>query len=211
MRSAIFALAILASTIKMLAQAPALGPGKAAKPDAALCTVSGRVVTAADGSPLKSARVALMRDHVGSGPRMYAATSDRDGRFNIQDIDPGRYEFLAIRTGYVDQPYQSQGTDSPVLALQAGQQLSDVLFRLKMASVIAGHVSNEDGEGMAHVQVVALRKPSEAEISEEGLPASRKPEPRAVASAQTDDRGQYRIFGLEPGEYYIKATQSFEK
>jgi hypothetical protein len=41
------------------------------------------------------------------------------------------------------------------------------------------------------------------------LPASRKLEPVPVSSAQTDDRDEYRLFGLEPGEYYIKATDSF--
>src|SRR5258708_12148335 len=87
--------------------------------------------TAADGSPLKSARVALMREHAGSGPRMYAATSDSDGRFTIKDIASGRYDFLAIRTGYVDQPYQSKGTDSAaLLTLQPVQQLTAILFRL---------------------------------------------------------------------------------
>ena len=203
--------AVLAATFTIFAQTSASGPSKPAEPTAASCTVTGRVVTAADGSPLKSARVALMREHAGSGLRMYAATSDSDGRFTIKDIAPGRYDFLAIRTGYVDQPYQSKGTDSgAVLALQPGQQLADVLFRLTMAAVIAGHVSNEDGAAMARVRVIALHRPTEEEIIEESLPPSRKPEPSPVSSAQTDDRGQYRIFGLKPGEYYIKATDSFE-
>jgi hypothetical protein len=45
---------------------------------------------------------------------------------------------------------------------------------------------------------------------EEELPASRKLEPTPVSSVQTDDRGEYRLFGLEPGEYFIKATDSFQ-
>jgi hypothetical protein len=39
---------------------------------------------------------------------------------------------------------------------------------------------------------------------------SRTRQLRAVSSAQTDDRGQYRIFGLKPGGYYIKASDAFE-
>jgi len=31
---------------------------------------------------------------------------------------------------------------------------------------------------------------------------------KPVASAESDDRGQYRIFGLKPGEYFIKAEDS---
>ena len=30
----------------------------------------------------------------------------------------------------------------------------------------------------------------------------------ASTGAVTDDRGQYRIFGLKPGEYYLKAAES---
>ena len=207
----IVVLSILAATLPLFAQKPALAPNKSGKQVAALCTVTGRVVTAAEASPLKSARVALVREHGVSSPRMYAATSDSDGHFTIKDVAPGRYNFFATRPGYVDQAYQSNGTDGgAVLALHPGQQLTDVLFRLAMAAVISGHVNNEDGEAMVRVGVTALRKPTEEETSDQDLPASRKPEPTPVSSAQTDDRGEYRLFGLEPGEYYIKATDSFQ-
>ena len=202
-------LSILTAALPLFAQKPASPPKKPEEQAAALCTVTGRVVTAAEASPLKSARVALIREHGVSSPRMYAATTDSDGHFTIKDVAPGRYNFVATRTGYVDQPYQSNGTDSgAVLALQSGQQLTDVLFRLTMAAVITGHVNNEDGDAMARVGVIALRRPTE-EVEEE-LPAPRKVEPTPVSSAQTDDRGEYRLFGLEPGEYYIKATDSFQ-
>ena len=204
-------LSILAATLPLSAQKPAFTPNKPEAQVAASCSVSGRVITAADGSPLKSARVALIREHGRSSPRMYAATSDSDGHFIIKDVAPGRYNFFATRTGYVDQPYQSNGTENgAVLALQSGQQLTDVLFRLSMAAVITGHVNNEEGEAMARVGITALRRPTEEEMAEEELPASRKLEPVPVSSAQTDDRGEYRLFGLEPGEYYIKATDSFQ-
>src|SRR2546426_510668 len=108
-------------------------------------------------------------EHGGSSPPTYAATSDSDGHFTIKDVAPGRYNFFATRTGYVDQPYQSNGTDSgAVLALQPGQQLTDVLFRLTMAAVITGHVNNEDGEALARVGVMALRRPSEEEMVDGG-------------------------------------------
>ena len=204
-------LSILAATLPLFAQKPDPAPHKPEEQAAALCTVTGRVVTAAEASPLKSARVALIREHGVSSPRMYAATTDSDGHFTIKDVAPGRFNFVATRTGYVDQPYQSNGTDSgAVLALQSGQKLTGVLFRLTMAAVITGHVNNEDGDAMARVGVIALRRPTEEEMVEEELPASRKLEPTPVSSAQTDDRGEYRLFGLEPGEYYIKATDSFQ-
>jgi hypothetical protein len=31
---------------------------------------------------------------------------------------------------------------------------------------------------------------------------------QSVGAAESDDRGQYRIFGLKPGEYFVKAEDS---
>jgi carboxypeptidase family protein len=72
---------------------------------------------------------------------------------------------------------------------------------MTISGVVTGRVTNEDGEAMIRVQVVALRGPSEDEIEDKASFTSRKRYLRAVSSAQTDDRGQYRIFGLKPGEY----------
>jgi len=77
--------------------------------------------------------------------------------------------------------------------------------------VVTGHVTDEDEEPMAGIQVMALRRPSEDEIEDEDPAAARKQDQMVPAnSAQTDDRGQYRIFGLEPGDYYLKATESLQ-
>jgi hypothetical protein len=142
---------------------------------------------------------------------MYATTSNTDGHFLLKDVVPGRYQFFATRAGFVNQQYQAKGTDDgAVLSLKPGETVSDVLFRMIVSGVVTGRVTNEDDEAMIRVQVVALRGPSEEEIEDEAPFSARKRDLRAVSSAQTDDRGQYRIFGLKPGEYYIKALDSFE-
>ncbi len=203
---------MFAVALSLLAQTPVPSPDKKAEEHpASPCRVGGRVVTAAEGSPLKSARVALVPEDSRSDTLIYGATSDSDGHFLLKEVVPGRYRFFATRAGFVDQQYQSQGTDAgAVLALKPGQKISDVLFRMTAAAVITGRVNNEDGEPMIRVQVVALRRPTEEETEEESPFASRKQTLIPVASSQTDDRGQYRIFGLKPGEYYIRATDSFE-
>jgi protocatechuate 3,4-dioxygenase beta subunit len=178
---------------------------------AASCVVAGRVVTAAEGNPLKSARVVLVPEQSGSRRQPYAIASDGDGRFILKDVVPGRYQFFATRPGFLEQKYQAKGIDGgAVLSLKPGEKVSDVLFRMTLAAVVTGRVTNEEGEAMPRVNVLALRAPSEEEIEDEGRFAHRKPELWPVAAAQTDDRGQYRIFGLKPGEYYVRVTESFE-
>jgi hypothetical protein len=211
MRRFLLAPAVIIVASIFLAQVPALSPDKTEEHPAPSCVVAGHVVTAAESSPLKSARVALVQEHSGASDQIYATTSDGDGRFLLKDVAPGRYQFFATRVGFVGQQYQSKGNDGgAVLTLKPGQVVSDVFFRMTVAAVVTGRVTNEDGEAMVGAQVVALRRPSEEEIEDEVRFAFRKRELQTVASAQADDRGQYRIFGLKAGEYYLRVTDSFE-
>lgn len=210
MRSVLLLSALItAVAVNLIAQAAAPQPSR---PKQELCAVAGRVVTAAEGTPLRSAHVLLIAERPGREPRTYAAISDGNGAFALTRVLPGRYMFFAQHTGYVSQQYRSQSAESgAVLALQPGQQVSDILFRLILAVVVTGRVSDEDEEPMAGIQVMALRRPSEDEVEDEGLTAARKQDQLLPAnSALTDDRGQYRIFGLAPGDYYLKATESLQ-
>lgn len=201
---------IPAATFILLLQSPAALTPDIREKIIPQCTVSGRVVSSVDGTPLKSSRVALLGEHESREPQLYTATSDRDGRFTIKDVPAGRYHFYATHTGYVDQEYQSRGSDTgAILALQPAQEIKDVMFRLTPAAVITGRVSDEDGDPMGLIEIVALRRPSDEEL-EEGEKGSARPEWRAAATAQTDDRGQFRIFGLKPGEYYIQAKDQYD-
>ncbi len=203
-------LVIHAASVLLLVQSPASASkttDKAPPP----CTVSGRVITVTEGTPVASSRVALIPEHERRESQVYAAISDSSGQFKISDVAAGRYRFLATHTGYVDQDYQSTGGDTgAILALHAGQEVKDVLFRMTLAAVFAGHVNDEDGAPMALMQVVALRKPTDEEMEDREDSPSTGQELRPAGFAQTDDRGQYRIFGLKAGEYYIKAVDDYE-
>ncbi len=175
------------------------------------CSVEGRVVSAIDGSALKSAKLTLVPEHDARKAKLYAAVTDGDGHFVLKDVVPGRYQFAAIHPGFVTQSYQAKGgSEGAVLSLRPGDRVSAVLFRMTASGVVTGRVINEDGEPVINVQVFALQSPKEEELEDEGVSAPRKWRLEAVGSAQTDDRGQYRLFGLDPGEYYLKATDSSE-
>ncbi|HZQ95160.1 MAG TPA: hypothetical protein VFA67_09135, partial [Candidatus Sulfotelmatobacter sp.] len=89
-------------------------------------------------------------------------------------------------------------------------EVKDVLFRLTLASVITGRVDDEDGEPTALIQVIALRRPTEDELEDQERLPGRSRELQPAGVTQTDDRGQYRLFGLKPGEYYVKAVEQLE-
>ena len=126
-------------------------------------------MAAADGIPLKSAKVTLVPETSGQKPQLYAATTDSDGRFLLKDIVPGRYHFAASRTGFVSQSYKAKGTaEGAMLWLRPGEQVRDVLFRLIACGVVTGRLTSEDGEPMTGAQVVALEEPSEEELEDDG-------------------------------------------
>jgi protocatechuate 3,4-dioxygenase beta subunit len=211
LRRLIVALAVTFLAQALVAQDPAQPPGNSAKTQKppGNCTVSGRVIGAADGMPLRSARVGLIQADARERPQVYGDTTDNEGRFEIKKVLAGRYQFFATHTGYLEQKYQAKGTgrtEGAMLSLLPAQEVTDVLFRLVRAGVITGRVVDDAGEPMIGVNVAALHKPSEEEREDFG-PRAKKVEMTTASVTHTDDRGEYRIHGLKPGEYYVKDTE----
>jgi len=143
---------------------------------------------------------------------VYATTTDNEGHFELKQVEAGRYEFFATHIGYLEQRYQAKSTEEgegAVLALVSGQEVNDAMFRLIRASVITGKVVDDNGEPMMGVNVSVLHKPTESEQEDEG-PRGKKLEMTSVSVVPTDDRGEYRVFGLKPGEYFVKAVETGE-
>ena len=101
--------AVIVLTLSLLAQTSPLA-GKPEGHALSSCIVGGRVVTVAEGSPLKLARVSLVPDHSEFKKQIYATTSDTDGHFLLKDVVPGRYQFFATRAGFVNQQYQAKSS-----------------------------------------------------------------------------------------------------
>ena len=169
------------------------------------------MVSAADGTPLRSARVGLIQANAGRRPQralVYGATTDNDGHFEIKQIEAGRYHFFASHIEYLQLEYQAKGTtQGSDLSLAASQEVSGVLFRLIPACVITGRVVDDGGVPMIGVGVSLFRDRS-ADEADDDEPQAAKQELFTTGAGVTDDRGEYRIFGLEPGAYYIKAAET---
>ncbi len=159
------------------------------------CSVSGVVVKLRGSVPLPSSTVRLQSvdDHT----RTFSGTTDAAGRFEIRGIDPGRYRLRVIRNGYITQEYGQRTPNDPgaILALSPGQDLNDLLFRLLPSAVISGRIQNENGDALPWVRVSALR-------------AAYQRGKRTLSSevtVVTNDLGEYRLFGLRPGRYFLSS------
>jgi Carboxypeptidase regulatory-like domain len=194
-RSLSLAALLLASALAAQGQGRNSAGDKPKKED---CSIAGMVVKLDGSAPLKSARVEL--GNAEDYSRAYAATTDEGGRFTLKDVGPGRYRLSVSRNGFVNQEYGQKTPNDPgsILTLAPGQQMKDLLFRLIPWSVIAGRIRNEDGDPMPWVQVTALR--------EAYTDGKRKLSP--TAQETTNDLGEYRLFGLRPGRYFVSAAYS---
>jgi protocatechuate 3,4-dioxygenase beta subunit len=160
------------------------------------CRISGLVVKSGTSEPLKKAHIYLRKeDDPMSG---YTTHTDAAGHFAIEKIDPGRYDLRVGHTGYVSQSYGENSSTSrgAVLALNPGREIRDLLFRMVPWAVISGKVTDEDGDPVSDAQVQAMRH-----SVKEG---KRVLEPRSVAS--TNDLGEFRLYGLAKGRYFIHAV-----
>ena len=159
--------------------------------------ISGQVFDSATGQPLKKTWVTA-RVLEKSGRSGSTAVSDAQGHFLLKDLEAGRYILAAQRNGYVNQTYgqKNAGEQGTTISLNAGQKLTDIVFRLIQGGVISGRIVDEDSEPLSRVQVQALQF--------RYMQGRRRLMP--LGNAVSDDRGEYRIFGIRPGQVYIRAT-----
>lgn len=152
-------------------------------------TVSGKVVNSVTGQPVKKAVVTLRTT---TGQNTYVTGSDQSGKFYFDNIQPAHYLATAQADGYS----ATTGSLARIVAVSAQQQVEDVEVRIPPFASISGKVLDEDGQPLAQVTVSAMR----AVYTTAGKRI------QTVGSVQTDDRGVYRIFDLQPGRYQLMAV-----
>jgi len=159
-------------------------------------TLEGRVVGAIKGEPVRKATLILWRDGDPQSPR-YSTATDSHGSFAMQDVEPGKYRLMVMKGGYARTEYGAHGPRHPgtTISLDPGQHARDLLVRMIPQAVISGRVLDEDGEPVANVSL---------QLSQY-VYGGGKPKLETSEFATTNDLGEYRLFDLEPGRYYLSA------
>jgi hypothetical protein len=125
--------------------------------------------------------------------------TDDAGRFAFREVAPGRYLLSAKKPGYVTLEYGAKRGERPGVALvvEDGKQLT-IVMPLPRGAVIAGTIVDQNGQPVSGASVEAIR----FQFTEHGrrtlIPTGR--------FADTNDLGQYRIWGLDAGEYSVAAS-----
>jgi hypothetical protein len=152
----------------------------------------GKVLNSVTGEPVRKASVSLLSAD-GAAPGGSALT-DAAGKFEIADLTPGSYWLVVAREGLVP-PNQDGKLKRERVTIAAGEEKRDVIVRLVPLSFITGRIVDEDGEPLRRLTVEAMVYRYTA--------SGRQLASRGEGS--TNDLGEYRIFDLNPGRYYLKA------
>jgi hypothetical protein len=182
-RSLFLAFLILGAFVLASAQEPA---------SAQVSSIAGTVVKEPGSQPLKKVLLQVVAENQKEGGN-YTTSTDADGRFHIENVVPGRYRIFIEKTGFVGVNEHGVKSDVNIFTVQAGQAVEDLLFRMLPTAVISGRITDEDGDPMSGVRVVALKKKPGKSTRE------------SVGTEATNDLGEYRLAGLFAGQYWIVA------
>jgi protocatechuate 3,4-dioxygenase beta subunit len=156
--------------------------------------VSGRVIREDTGEGLAKAIVTLYSQDERTSEAVdgqLVVQTGADGAFVFSGVPDGSYAIEASRNGFVIRPGRS-----PHFSLGAGQNVTQLYIKFLPAGAISGVVVDQDREPVAAVDVTALRL--------DYLPGGAR-QVQEAARATTDDRGSFRLAGLRPGSYFLRA------
>jgi len=211
--------------MKLLSLAPlavfllqvALGPAPQQRPQG---SIEGSVTRQGSGQPVPAAQVRLTRrggPGQAPGPAVVGqpnaagargapapiapvVTDDR-GRFSFPSLEEGTYVLQVAANGYVIQPYGQRFPNGPgtPIPLTSGQAIRDIQINLMPAANISGRVRDTTDQSLINVPVQLLRYSSDS---------TGQRTYQSVGITQTNDRGEYRMYWVTPGRYYLVAGRS---
>jgi protocatechuate 3,4-dioxygenase beta subunit len=172
------------------------GTAMAQQPSA---SIQGTVTqVGATDTKIPGATVELRREggvaSMASAPLLTTIT-DAEGRYYFPNLAPGPYRVVAKAGGYVRTEFGQKRTNGAGLAisLTANQRIVDATIALTPTGSISGRVTDASGQPVVLADVFALKT-----AYQEGQRTFVQ-----SLSAKTDDRGEYRIFWMTPGLYYV--------
>jgi carboxypeptidase family protein len=170
-----------------------LAPGRTAKTGTG--RIRGRVIAGDTGSVLRRAQIRISSPDIGTK----TALTDSQGRYEFRDLPAGRFTISVSKSGFVTMQYGQNRPFEPgrPIELVDAQVMDKADFALPRGSVLAGRILDEFGEPVAEANVTAMRM-QYAGGRRRLVPSGR--------NSMTNDLGQFRVYGLPPGEYYVSAS-----
>lgn len=156
--------------------------------------VRGVVVRVGSDAPLARINVELQNISGGDGTTL-ATTTNEKGEFSFA-VPPGRYRLAVSGAGYVKEADGQTGlAGTGIFSLAPSQEKNDIRIALTPTAAISGRIVDPSGAPLINADVVAFQESYSS--GQRGL--------TVIRAVRTNDFGEYRIFWLRPGPYYIGA------
>ena len=161
-------------------------------------TIRGRVTAADTGRPLRGARVQITALELSAARTVY---TDLAGRYEFAGLVAGRYTVTASTASFIALGY---GQARPFeggkpIVLDGKETRENVNLNLPRGGAIAGVVFDELGRPLINATVTALRPQFTGGVQQVV----------SAGTARTNDIGEYRIYGLSPGAFFVSALKTF--
>jgi len=122
--------------------------------------------------------------------------TDSAGHFSFKVLTPGKYTVGATRDGFVGPPIWNGSPStvaSKIITVEAQKPVPPVSLLMIQGGIIRGQIRDPNGKPLPGITVAANRV----------IYSNGRPQWTVVTSKMTDDRGEYKLFWLGPGEYYV--------
>jgi hypothetical protein len=159
-------------------------------------SVAGTVIVAGTSAPIADAEVAIV-----TPDGVLEATTDASGRFALDNVPVGRQTVLIRADGFFVEPTTPNipfltRAEVPVNVAAGAAPIAIPNVSMVRGGTISGRVVDPQGKPLPFVRVQALR-PSAGTLNSGVMPD--------FGNRMTDDRGEYRMFFVPPGEYVVRA------
>jgi hypothetical protein len=196
--ASLFLALLLQATTTFQVQPPE-APARDVKAVKGTASVKGKVVTADAGRPMRRVQISLSSPDL---PESRSMSTTAQGIYEFRDLPAGRYTISANRDGFIRLQYGQRRPGEPGRPLQLadGQRVENADFSLPRTGSISGRITDELGDPLPGVSIY----PAQWKY----FRGKRRmvPVPGGTSFNRTDDTGQFRITGLEPGDYFVLAT-----
>jgi hypothetical protein len=182
-----------------------VGPESRQAPRTGTAVVS-IVVVNEDGAtpqPVRRASVVLTSNELNVNR---TELTDDDGKVIFDRVAAGQYLLSASKGGYVRMPYGARRYNQPGagLIVAEGQRLEGLRISMPHGAVIAGTVIGVNGQPAAGVNVGVMQM-GVLDGERRLISATAARLAGATIIASTDERGEFRLYGLPAGRYAVRA------
>ncbi|MBO0725651.1 MAG: hypothetical protein J2P52_08635, partial [Blastocatellia bacterium] len=189
---------IAVSVAILLGATPGIRAGQApaAASQEATCAITGRVAIENEGAPGVTVILQQATSSRPLPPPVARATTDKEGRFQMNNLPGGRYYLVPLALAYFAPSEDQMIASGKPVTLMKGETLEEIELKLIPGGVITGRVTTAGGQPMVGA---ALYTRAIDPRTQQRLPTVTYGESRF----RTDDRGVYRIYGLPAGRYIV--------